>query len=75
MPAVLCSRTIRELYSKVERIARSNVALLICGESGSGKELLARAIHHYSNRSTKAWVDLNCAALPERIPGHANHDS
>jgi len=67
MPAVLCSRTIRELYSKVERIARSNVAVLICGESGSGKELVARAIHHYSKRSTKAWVDLNCAALPEHL--------
>jgi len=67
MPAVLCSRPIRELYSKVERIARSNVAVLICGESGSGKELVARAIHHYSNRSAKAWVDLNCAALPEHL--------
>ncbi len=67
MPAVLCSRPIRDLYSKVERIARSNIAVLICGESGSGKELVARAIHHYSDRSTKAWVDLNCAALPEHL--------
>ena len=67
MPAVLCSRPIRDLYSKVERIARSSVAVLICGESGSGKELVARAVHHYSSRSTKAWIDLNCAALPEHL--------
>ena len=67
MPAVLCSRPIRDLYSKVERIARSSVAVLICGESGSGKELVARAVHHYSSRSTKAWIDLNCAALPEQL--------
>ena len=67
MPAVLCSRPMRDLYAKLERIARSSVAVLICGESGSGKELVARAIHHYSSRSTKAWVDLNCAALPEHL--------
>ena len=41
--------------------------MLICGESGSGKELVARAVHHYSSRSTKAWIDLNCAALPEQL--------
>jgi DNA-binding NtrC family response regulator len=67
MPAVLASRPIRHLYEKVERVARSSVAVLICGESGSGKELVARALHHYSPRSNKAWVDLNCAALPEHL--------
>jgi DNA-binding NtrC family response regulator len=67
MPAVLCSRPIRDLFGKVERIARSNVAVLIHGESGSGKELVARAVHHYSSRAHKAWVDLNCAALPEQL--------
>jgi Nif-specific regulatory protein len=40
---------------------------LITGESGSGKELVARAIHHYSLRCTKPWVDLNCGALPEHL--------
>jgi DNA-binding NtrC family response regulator len=67
MPAVLCSRPIRDLFAKVERIARSNVAVLINGESGSGKELVARAVHQYSARAGKAWVDLNCAALPDQL--------
>jgi Nif-specific regulatory protein len=40
---------------------------MITGESGSGKELVARAIHHYSLRCTKPWVDLNCGALPEHL--------
>lgn len=67
MPAILCSRPMRELFTMVERIAKGNVAVLIHGESGSGKELVARAIHQYSTRSNKAWVDLNCAALPEQL--------
>ncbi len=40
---------------------------MITGESGSGKELIARAVHHYSLRSHKPWVDLSCAALPEHL--------
>jgi transcriptional regulator with PAS, ATPase and Fis domain len=67
MSAVLCSRPIRDLFARIERIAKSDFAVLIHGESGSGKELAARAVHHYSNRAKKAWVDLNCAALPEQL--------
>ena len=48
-------------------MARSSATVLIAGESGSGKELVARAIHHYSMRSHKPWVDLSCAALPEHL--------
>jgi DNA-binding NtrC family response regulator len=67
MSAVLCSRPIKDLFGKLERIAKSTFAVLIHGESGSGKELAARAVHHFSLRAKKPWVDLNCAALPEQL--------
>lgn len=65
--AVISSVAMQELMEKVARIAQSGAAVLITGESGSGKELVARAIHHYSSRRGKAWVDVNCAALPEHL--------
>jgi DNA-binding NtrC family response regulator len=67
MTAVIASEKMRHLMSLAERVARSNATVLILGESGSGKEVLARAIHHYSARSHKPWVDLNCGALPEHL--------
>jgi DNA-binding NtrC family response regulator len=67
MPAVIVSEPMSKLMAMVERVARSNAAVLITGESGSGKELVARALHHYSLRSQKPWVDLSCAALPEHL--------
>ena len=67
MTAVIASEEMRSLMSLAERVARSNATVLILGESGSGKEVLARAIHHYSSRSQKPWVDLNCGALPEHL--------
>src|SRR5579863_7065947 len=67
MKAVIASETMRNLMTLAERVARSHATVLILGESGSGKEVLARAIHHFSNRSSKPWVDLNCGALPEHL--------
>src|SRR5271166_5195483 len=67
MTAVIVSEEMRNLMSLAERVARSNATVLVLGESGSGKEVLARAIHHYSSRSQKPWVDLNCGALPEHL--------
>jgi len=67
MKAVIASETMRNLMSLAERVARSNATVLIQGESGSGKEVLARAIHHFSGRCERPWVDLNCGALPEHL--------
>lgn len=67
MPSVVSSARMRTMMRFVERIAPSNAAVLITGESGSGKELVARALHHYSARSSKPWIDINCAALPDHL--------
>ncbi|HTC90105.1 MAG TPA: sigma-54 dependent transcriptional regulator [Bryobacteraceae bacterium] len=67
MPAIVSSPGMRQLIELAERIAQSNAAVLITGESGSGKELIARAVHHYSLRCAKPWVDVSCAALPEHL--------
>lgn len=67
MKAIIASPAMTRLLAQAERIARTSASVLILGESGSGKEMVARAIHHYSKRSQKAWVDLSCAALPEQL--------
>ncbi len=67
MPAIVSSPGMRQLIELAQRIAQSNAAVLITGESGSGKELIARAVHHYSLRCAKPWVDVSCAALPEHL--------
>ncbi len=65
--AIFTSEQMKQLLEQVKRIAASNATVLISGESGSGKEVIARAIHHFSARSAKSWVDVNCAALPENL--------
>jgi transcriptional regulator with PAS, ATPase and Fis domain len=67
MPAIISSPGMLQLIELVERISQTNAAVLITGESGSGKELVARAVHHYSLRCSKPWVDVSCAALPEHL--------
>ena len=67
MPAVIASEPMRRLLATIQRIAMTNASVLIEGESGAGKELIARAIHHYSLRCSKPWVDVSCAALPEHL--------
>ena len=54
----------QRLMSMVERVAAHEAAVLIAGETGSGKELVARAMHECSPRNGKPFVDVNCAALP-----------
>ncbi len=67
VPAVIASDAMRRILAQVKRAAAANATILITGESGCGKEVVARAIHHYSPRRAKSWVDLNCAALPENL--------
>ncbi|PYY08885.1 MAG: hypothetical protein DMG69_12680 [Acidobacteria bacterium] len=65
--AVVRSAVMQQLMAMVERVARCDAAVLIVGETGSGKELVARTIHEHSLRCSKAFVDVNCAALPEHL--------
>src|SRR5579884_2621714 len=67
MAAVIVSRPMQEILELVRRVAQTSVTVLIGGESGSGKELIARALHHYSLRASKPWVDVSCAALPDNL--------
>ncbi|HLH00571.1 MAG TPA: sigma-54 dependent transcriptional regulator [Bryobacteraceae bacterium] len=67
MQAIISSPAMLQLLDLVQRISQTNAAVLITGESGSGKELIARAVHHYSLRCGKPWVDVSCAALPEHL--------
>jgi len=61
------SAGIRAVMEQVGRAAPSNATVLILGESGVGKELVARAIHRNSNRSRERFVQVNCAAIPEEL--------
>jgi DNA-binding NtrC family response regulator len=67
MPAIIRSPAMVQLMELVKKIAQTSAVSLITGESGSGKELVARALHHYSLRASKPWVDINCASLPEHL--------
>jgi DNA-binding NtrC family response regulator len=59
MTAVISSPPMLRLFGTVERVARSHATVLVTGESGVGKEIVARAVHHYSQRISKPWVDLS----------------
>ena len=67
MEAIVASPEMRHTLQLVERVARTNASVLIYGETGSGKEIIARAVHHYSLRASKPWVDINCGALPDQL--------
>ncbi|MEX5219262.1 MAG: sigma-54 dependent transcriptional regulator [Nitrospira sp.] len=61
------SEPMQHVYNLVEMVAGSDVTVLLTGASGTGKELVARAIHHKSTRAGGPFVTLNCGALPENL--------
>jgi two-component system nitrogen regulation response regulator NtrX len=61
------STAIKELKEMISIVAPTNAWILIMGENGTGKELVARSIHHLSLRSQKDIVEVNCAAIPEEL--------
>jgi two-component system response regulator AtoC len=61
------SRAMQEVFSLIEQVASSRSTMMIYGKSGTGKELVARAIHYNSLRANKAFVPVNCAAIPSEL--------
>jgi formate hydrogenlyase transcriptional activator len=61
------SDALRRLLSQVAKVAPTDSTVLICGETGTGKELVARAIHAKSKRAARAFVRVNCAAIPQEL--------
>jgi Nif-specific regulatory protein len=61
------SNAMQEVYRLIEQVAQSNTTVLIRGESGTGKDLVAHALHYNSLRSEKPFVKVNCTALPESL--------
>jgi DNA-binding NtrC family response regulator len=61
------SRPMQKLFQLLETVSRSNSTILVTGETGTGKEVVARAIHHNSPRRANRFVALNCSAIPEAL--------
>ncbi|HEX8798245.1 MAG TPA: sigma 54-interacting transcriptional regulator [Terriglobales bacterium] len=61
------SKSMRQVIKQVEKVAQSDSTVLILGETGTGKELIARALHRRSKRANRAFVRVNCAAIPQSL--------
>src|SRR5260370_7300747 len=57
----------QEIFSTITRVAPTRATVLLAGESGVGKDLIARAIHFHSPRRDRPFVKINCTALPENL--------
>jgi two-component system response regulator AtoC len=64
---LLVSLPMREILGVIEQAARADVTVLICGETGVGKDIVARAIHAHSPRRRNAYIKVNCAAMPREL--------
>lgn len=64
---ILASPVMHKFMGLVDRVAGHIETVLITGETGTGKELIARTVHESSHRRGRPWVDINCAALPENL--------
>ena len=64
---ILASPVMHKFMTLVDRVASHTETVLITGETGTGKELIARSVHQSSSRRSRPWVDINCAALPENL--------
>ncbi|MGH9571021.1 MAG: sigma 54-interacting transcriptional regulator, partial [Candidatus Angelobacter sp.] len=64
---VIRSESLKRVMKLAEKVARHPAAVLIVGETGAGKEIVARTIHNNSLRAAESWVDVNCAAIPEHL--------
>src|SRR5579871_2001058 len=61
------SPAMQEIFATIMRVAGTRATVLLCGESGVGKDLIARAIHHHSPRKDRPFVKINCTAIPENL--------
>lgn len=68
-PLVGASEPMRKLYSIIGKVAPTEASVLICGESGTGKDLVGRAIHELSGRRNRPYLALNCGALAPTLVG------
>jgi DNA-binding NtrC family response regulator len=67
LPAVAADASSRQLFALLRRLAASDIAVLIRGETGAGKEVAVRALHEWSPRRARPLVSVNCAALPDAL--------
>jgi two-component system response regulator AtoC len=61
------SPCVREIKSVISQIADSDLTVLVTGETGTGKDVVTRAIHHLSHRKERPFISINCAAIPENL--------